>query len=156
MVIKMRYKFILSVLAAVLLGALLGHFLFLKYQQETEDVLMQVENKIFFLQEGVYDNQQEATDATKELDTKIIVKQDAKYYVYLAITQSEQNLEKLKKLYQEKGLDITVKEMNITEESFINTLVQMDGLLEKVTTEEEIDPINKVILANYEEIVLQS
>ena len=156
MVIKMRYKFILSVLAAVLLGGLLGHFLFLKYKQETEDVLMQVENKIFFLQEGVYDNQQEATDATKELDTKIIVKQDAKYYVYLAITQSEQNLEKLKKLYQEKGLDITVKEMNITEESFINTLVQMDGLLEKVTTEEEIDPINKVILANYEEIVLQS
>ena len=150
----MHNKFLLSVLCAVLLGGLLGHFLFLEYQEETMEV-MQEKNKIYFIQEGVYDNEKEAKKATAELDTKIIVKEDAKYYVYLAMTQSEKNLEKLKKFYQNQGINITIKEMEITDESFINTLIQMDGLLEDTTKEEQIDPINKVVLANYQELILE-
>ena len=150
----MHNKFLLSVLCAVLLGGLLGHFLFLEYQEETMEV-MQEKNKIHFIQEGVYDNEEEAKKATAELDTKIIVKEDAKYYVYLAMTQSEKNLEKLKKFYQNQGINITIKEMEITDESFINTLIQMDGLLEDTTKEEQIDPINKVVLANYQELILE-
>ncbi|HIT10053.1 MAG TPA: hypothetical protein IAC24_00425 [Candidatus Onthousia faecigallinarum] len=150
----MHNKFLLSVLCAVLLGGLLGHFLFLEYQEETMEV-MQEKNKIYFIQEGVYDNEEEAKKATAELDTKIIVKEDAKYYVYLAMTQSEKNLEKLKKFYQNQGINITIKEMEITDESFINTLIQMDGLLEDTTKEEQIDPINKVVLANYQELILE-
>ena len=117
--------------------------------------VMQEKNKIYFIQEGVYDNEEEAKKATAELDTKIIVKEDAKYYVYLAMTQSEKNLEKLKKFYQNQGINITIKEMEITDESFINTLIQMDGLLEDTTKEEQIDPINKVVLANYQELILE-
>ena len=150
----MHNKFLLSVLCAVLLGGLLGHFLFLEYQEETMEV-MQEKNKIYFIQEGVYDNEEEAKKATAELDTKIIVKEDAKFYVYLAMTQSEKNLEKLKKFYQNQGINITIKEMEITDESFINTLIQMDGLLEDTTKEEQIDPINKVVLANYQELILE-
>lgn len=150
----MHNKFLLSVLCAVLLGGLLGHFLFLEYQEETMEV-MQEKNKIYFIQEGVYDNEEEAKKATAELDTKIIVKEDAKYYVYLAMTQSEKNLEKLKKFYQNQGINITIKEMEITDESYINTLIQMDGLLEDTTKEEQIDPINKVVLANYQELILE-
>ncbi len=45
--------------------------------------------------------------------------------------------------------------MEITDESFINTLIQMDGLLEDTTKEEQIDPINKVVLANYQELILE-
>ena len=150
----MHNKFLLSVLCAVLLGGLLGHFLFLEYQEETMEV-MQEKNKIYFIQEGVYDNEEEAKKATAELDTKIIVKEDAKYYLYLAMTQSEKNLEKLKKFYQNQGINITIKEMEITDESFINTLIQMDGLLEDTTKEEQIDPINKVVLANYQELILE-
>ena len=150
----MHNKFLLSVLCAVLLGGLLGHFLFLEYQEETMEV-MQEKNKIYFIQEGVYDNEEEAKKATAELDTKIIVKEDAKYYVYLAMTQSEKKLEKLKKFYQNQGINITIKEMEITDESFINTLIQMDGLLEDTTKEEQIDPINKVVLANYQELILE-
>lgn len=150
----MHNKFLLSVLCAVLLGGLLGHFLFLEYQEETMEV-MQEKNKIYFIQEGVYDNEEEAKKATAELDTKIIVKEDAKYYVYLAMTQSEKNLEKLKKFYQNQGINITIKEMEITDESFINTLIQMDGLLEDTTKEEQIDSINKVVLANYQELILE-
>ena len=150
----MHNKFLLSVLCAVLLGGLLGHFLFLEYQEETMEV-MQEKNKIYFIQEGVYDNEEEAKKATAELDTKVIVKEDARYYVYLAMTQSEKNLEKLKKFYQNQGINITIKEMEITDESFINTLIQMDGLLEDTTKEEQIDPINKVVLANYQELILE-
>ena len=92
----MHSKFIISVLVAVLLGSLLGHTLFKKYQQEDIEVF-QEENMVYVFEEGVYDNQERAENATESLDTKLIVKEDAKYYVYLAMTKNNDNAKQLKK-----------------------------------------------------------
>ncbi len=152
MVIVMHNKFLISVLAAIILGSLLGHTLFKKYQQEDRQVFQ--EDSVYIIQEGVYDNEERAKNATVNLDTKLIVKEDAKYYVYLAMTKNNDNLERLKKMFKDMKIEVEVKEMNIESDSFLTSLEQMDGLLKQVKSNEEILTINRVILANYEEIVL--
>ena len=151
----MRYKFIISVLFAVLLGASVGNFLFNKYKEE-QLVFQSEEDSIYFLEEGVYDNKERAENATSNIDAKIIVKEDAKYYVYLAITDDDINLEKLNTMYDELEINATVKEMKVSDESFLSTLEQMDGLMNSATKNDEILAINKVVLATYEEMVLNN
>lgn len=153
MVMTMHNKFIVSVLVAVLLGSLIGHTLFQKYRQEDMQVFQ--EDVVYFFEEGVYDNQERAENATTAISTKLIVKEDAKYSVYLAITQDKNNMESLKKMFADETLNVTIKEMAIENSSFLTSLEQMDGLMKQVKTNEERETINRVILANYEEFVLK-
>lgn len=150
----MQKKFIFSLFLAIILGSLLGHTLFEQFKEEDQEVFAQ-NDVIYFLEEGIYDNLERAEAATKDIDTKIIVKEDANYYVYLAITKNKSNLSRLKKIYKDMNLNINVKEMEIEDTSFLTSLEQMDGLVEKTTTKEELLTITKVVLANYEELVLK-
>lgn len=153
MVMIMHSKFIISVLVAVLLGSLLGHTLFKKYQQEDIEVF-QEENMVYVFEEGVYDNQERAENATESLDTKLIVKEDAKYYVYLAMTKNNDNAKQLKKLYEKEKINVEIKKLVIENSSFLTSLEQMDGLMKQVNSMDELLPINRVVLANYEELIL--
>jgi len=150
----MHNKFIVSVLIAVVLGSIIGHTLFKKYQQEDIEVFNE-NNSVYLLQEGVYDNEERAKNATTNIDTKLIVKQDAKYYAYLALTKNKHNLDRLKKYFNKQNINITVKEITIDNEAFLTSLSQMDGLMEQVDSNEEMITINRVILANYEELILK-
>ncbi len=150
----MHKKFFAAVLIAITLGSLLGHTLFKKYQQE-EQVVFKERNVVYFLQEGVYDNQERAEKATENLDTKLIVKEDAKYYVYLAITKNTNNLRRLEKMYKDMKLEVHVKQMNVSNSSFLTALEQMDGLMSTTKENEEMQTINKVVLATYQETILK-
>lgn len=107
----------------------------------------------YFLQEGVYTSEQIMKENTKNINIKYIEKKDHKYYVYLGITKSESNATKLKKLYEEMGYQIYIKEQSLYNEEFESNLEQFDLLINSATTKEEILTITEVILANYEEIV---
>ena len=144
-------------LVAILIGAVLGNFLFEQYKLESESVIKEV-NSTYFLVEGTYSTETQATKAVTSntnIDPYIIVKEDANYIVYLAITASNDNLEKLKKMYKEKNVNTSIKKMSIENEEFLATLEQMDILLNNAKTNDEITSITEVVLANYQEFVLE-
>lgn len=144
-------------LVAILIGAVLGNFLFEQYKLESETVIKEV-NSTYFLVEGTYSTETQATKAVTSntnIDPYIIVKEDANYIVYLAITASNDNLEKLKKMYKEKNVNTSIKKMSIENEEFLATLEQMDILLNNAKTNDEITSITEVVLANYQEFVLE-
>ena len=144
-------------LVAILIGAVLGNFLFEQYKLESESVIKEV-NSTYFLVEGTYSTETQATKAVTSntnIDPYIIVKEDANYIVYLAITASNDNLEKLKKMYEEKDVNASIKKMSIENEEFLATLEQMDILLNNAKTNDEITSITEVVLANYQEFVLE-
>ena len=149
----MYKKFIFSLIIAIVSGALLGHTLFEKFKEEEQTVFNDM-SPIYFLREGVYDNLEYALDSANKFDTKIIVKEKAKYYLYLAISKSEDNLVSIKKIYNDKNLVVETK--NIKNESFLTALEQMENLFKKASSDEEKLTIEKVILANYEELVLKN
>ena len=149
----MYNRFIFSLIIAIVSGALLGHTLFEKFKEEEQTVFNDM-SPIYFLREGVYDNLEYALASANKFDTKIIVKEKAKYYLYLAISKSEDNLASIKKIYNDKNLVVETK--NINNESFLTALEQMENLFKKASSDEEKLTIEKVILANYEELVLKN
>ena len=149
----MYKRFIFSLIIAIVSGALLGHTLFEKFKEEEQTVFNDM-SPIYFLREGVYDNLEYALANANKFDTKIIVKDKAKYYLYLAISKSEDNLASIKKIYNDKNLVVETK--NIKNESFLTALEQMENLFKKASSDEEKLTIEKVILANYEELVLKN
>lgn len=149
----MYKRFIFSLIIAIVSGTLLGHTLFEKFKEEEQTVFNDM-SPIYFLREGVYDNLEYALASANKFDTKIIVKEKAKYYLYLAISKSEDNLASIKKIYNDKNLVVETK--NINNESFLTALEQMENLFKKASSDEEKLTIEKVILANYEELVLKN
>lgn len=149
----MTKSFFITMLVAIFIGAVLGNVLFEQYKLESETVIKEV-NSTYFLTEGSYSTKEQAEKATEDIEPNLIIKEDANYTVYLAITKDNKNLEKLKKLYEDLGINTTIKKMSIENQEFLATLEQMDLLLNKTSTNEEMLAINEVILANYQEFVL--
>lgn len=149
----MYKKFIFSLVIAIASGTILGHTLFEKFKEE-EQTVFNYKTPVYFLREGVYDNLDYALESANKFATKIIVKDKAKYYLYLAISKNEDNLAMIKKIYNNNNLVVETK--NINNESFLTVLDQMENLLKKTSNNEEKLTIEKVILANYEELVLNN
>lgn len=152
----MTKSFFITMLIAILIGAVLGNFLFEQYKLESESVIKEV-NSTYFLMEGSYSTKEQANKVVSDnnIKTYLIVKEDANYIVYLAITSSNDNLEKLKKMYKEDGINTSIKKMSIDNKEFLAMLEQMDILLNKTSSNDEILAINEVVLANYQEFVLE-
>lgn len=149
----MTKSFFITMLVAIFIGTVLGNLLFEQYKLESETVIKEV-NSTYFLTEGSYSTKEQAEKATEDIEPNLVIKEDANYTVYLAITKDNKNLEKLKKLYEDLGINTTIKKMSIENQEFLATLEQMDLLLNKTSTNEEMLAINEVILANYQEFVL--
>lgn len=152
----MTKSFFITMLVAIVIGSVLGNFLFEQYKLESETVVKEV-NSTYFLMEGSYSTLEQAEKAVSDsnIETYLIVKEDANYIIYLSITKDNNNLEKLEKLYKDLGINSTIKKMSIENEEFLANLEQMDILLNKTSSNDEILAINEVVLANYQEFVLE-
>ena len=90
---------------------------------------------------------------TKDLETKLVNKENDKFYVYLGITRDEENAKKIKQIYNNKGYQLYIKEVSLSNEEFYNNVTQFDLLIKNTDKKEEILTIEEVVLANYEEII---
>lgn len=107
----------------------------------------------YFLQEGIYSNEEIMQENTNSIKIKLSESIDNKNYVYVGLTKDIENAKKIKRIYLEKGYDIYIKEQRITNEEFLSNLTQFDLLLNSTNDTEEILKITEVIFANYEEII---
>lgn len=146
----MKANLLISICCALLLGYLCANFLFSNYQKTS--TTFGTENKVFFLQYGVY--QQERTKDVLT-DPYIEVEQDGNYYVYVGMTTNYDNAKKIKDFYEQQGIELYIKEEQVDSDEFFNELSQYDILLESTDTEEEITSVLATILSSYEEFVLK-
>ena len=147
----MKKTIILS-LIFTLLGTLTG--LIINTNDNKQIKTFNEEKKYYFLQEGIYSNEKNMLENTKELDSKLVINEKNKYYVYLGITKEEKIAQKIKNIYQNKGYTLYIKEINIDNEEFYNNVTQFDLLINNTNKENEILTIEEVVLAKYEEIIL--
>ncbi len=148
----MNKKFLFSLIVAMTLGTIVGKY----FYNQTATKTVFGEEKIVFLQQGVYTDKNNMEENIKRVDPKVVVHEQDKYYVYVGITKNKKNAQKLKQIYEKKGYDIYEKTLPVASEEFKNNVEQFDLLLEKTNKEEEIMTINEVILANYEQTLQKS
>jgi len=144
-------KIIIKIIIFIGIGFLLGEIIIGK----KIETIKQLTNKetYYFLQEGIYNNKKSLIDNCKLLNDKIIEKHNNKYYVFLAITKDLSILNHLKKFYEEKGINTIIIQKNISSSSFSENINQLEYLIKNTNDDEQILLIEKVILANYEEMI---
>lgn len=135
----------------LLCGCFVGQYL---YQNSSiaQTVFKQKET-FYFLQEGVYSSSDVMHENVKDLANKLTVKEDNKYYVYLGITKSLENAEKIKNIYSDLGYSIYIKEVNLNSDEFSSNVEQFDLLVKESSSADDVLTIEEVVLANYDEII---
>ncbi len=149
-------KLIGPILCSLSLGIIMGYYLFHEYDAtvKIKPVFQDEEKEVYFLQLGVYSTLETVQKNTNNFTSYIYTNEDGKYHVYVALTKSSKNVEKLKGYFKEKGYDIYVKEMVISSEEYLDKLTQYDQVLEKTTEKEAIENVVDKILTEYKEMVI--
>ncbi len=142
-------KTFIYMLLAIFLGAITGKILYTKYEDTTS--VFNEKSTAYFLQEGVYETKDSMDRNTKDINPKLIINKNNKYYVYVGISKSIDGVNKIRRIYKKRGYNIIPKEKEIKNESFLINLEQYDILLESNTTINDILAIEEVVLSNYEE-----
>lgn len=147
----MKMNFLISILCALLLGYLCATFIFKEYK-DSESVFG-LSNTVYFLQYGVY-TKKDSLDI--KADKYIELEEDGKYYIYVGMTTSMDNAQKIQENYKKKGIELYIKECYVSNNEFVSELSQYDILLSSSKTEEEMNSILSTVLASYEEFVLKN
>lgn len=107
----------------------------------------------YFLQEGIYTDADRLQDNLRNLSQKMVDFEDNEYHVYVGITKSKEIADMIIQIYEKKGYKIHIKEKGVRSEEFSENVNQFDLLIESTDDEDQILTIEKVVLANYEEII---
>jgi hypothetical protein len=117
---------------------------------------MDKKNNYYFLQLGVYNDLDTLSHDTKNVDEKLVVKDDGNYYVYVGISKNKNILKRLSNFYKNFGYNLIIKNKKVASEEFKINLEQFDKLLNDSKSDEELKKVMAVILSSYQEIVLNS
>jgi len=146
----MKKGFIIPLIVSIVLGFISAQIVYNEYNKKQD----KDSNNAYILQGGVYTTKETLEKAIKSFDNYLVVSEDDKYYVYLGMTTSKDNADKLKKLYEEMEIEVYILETNISNVEFVSSLEQYDVLIGSVDSSESLFFINEVILSSYEELVL--
>lgn len=150
-------KYIVPVILALLTGLVLGRFVLNQYEFEGKIVSsIGTAKQAYFIQQGVYSSKESMESNLTDFPYYIYMNEDDKYYVYIGITFLEENMNKIKGYYEEKGYITYVKQININNDAFITVLEQYDALLKESSDSEVIGTVCSQVLNKYEELVLRS
>ena len=146
-------KNIFTIILALFVGFLISFYIFKQYDsKENIKTVFSDTYKLNFFQYGVYSSEESMKENTSSLNYYIYNVIDNKYYVYIGITKKENTTEKIKGYFTDLGYDVYVKQMIISDTTFVTALEQYEILLENTEDKNTIKTIISQILSEYEEL----
>lgn len=147
-------KYVLSILMALIIGAICGNFVLKQYHSYDGIKFTSSEGEmLYFIRYGIFESEKEMEKNTISLVNYVYNVIDNKYYVYIGITKDSDNLIKLSNYYNSKGYQIYTEEFLVTNEMFLEELVNYDNILANTDDEVVISSISSSVLEKYEELV---
>ena len=151
----MKKNIFTYVLVAILIGVILGKYIYNGYEIESTEAFSETTNKIYLIQYGVYSSEELMKDNTKKLKNYFYYVDDNKYHVLIGITSNKNLKDKIVSAYKIDN-KVYLKEKNINNNIFIETLKQYDNLVNDSNDNDIIITAEKQILSKYEELILNS
>ena len=99
----MKKTVIIPIIIAVFLGFISAKLVYNGHKLKTNTELETYNS--YLLQFGVYNDKKSLDKALESLNDYIVKEEDNKYYVYVGITTSKENANKIKKAYEEENMD---------------------------------------------------
>lgn len=150
----MKYKFLIPITLSIILGLFFGKIFFDNYKT-TSLTVFDEKDKIYMLQTGVYSSKEKMKENFKDYEKYLYIQVEDGYHLYLGITKNKEIASKLKEYYNKLGYSIYVKETIIESQEFLSVLGEYDKILD-IATEKDIPEIEKIIVSNYKEMVLNN
>ena len=146
----MKYKFLIPIFFSVLVGFIFGKMIFKQYD-ETMTTFGDGE-KLYFIQSGIYSN---IESMPKNYKDYLYIYENNAYHLYLGITKSEKTATRIQGYYEKKGNNIYIKEKFVNNPEFTTLLGEYDKVLELTSNDDDINAVEKVVIASYKEMVLK-
>lgn len=146
-------KMIIPIITALAIGIGLGIFMIRQYDNQEQIKMVNINGeKVSFLQVGVYSSEESKNENTKNLNAYVYELKEGKYYIYVAISKNQENINKLKDYFEKNKYNIYVKEFPITNQEFLKVLEQYDTMLSQAE-ESSYLAICSQVLKQYEELI---
>lgn len=147
-------KTIIWIIFALVCGGLLGRITFNFYEKLGTQNVISYDKYVYLLMYGKYNSFDDMKNNVTDLDRYIFIKKDNIYYVYLAISKTKDNMNKIKKIYDNKNIKCKIVREIIDNEEFIQNLNEYEKLLTATEDDNSILIIEKQILSCYESVVV--
>jgi len=150
----MNIKVIVPIFFSILVGFLFGKVIFNNYEDNTVNAFNEGE-KLYFIEIGEYESETDVKKI-KNVDDFLTILENDTYKVYVGITKSKENSQKIKEFYSDTYNNISVREKYVDNETFIIQLKEYDKVVSIITKLDDLSSVQKIIFSNYEEMVLKS
>jgi len=154
MVISIMKKIILISLSGLLIGTVFALVMFKNVKTNVEAAIKETKTATIF-QVGVFSVYDNALKEKNKYDYAYAYKDNDIYRVILAIYQDEEIISNLKKYYQNKNINIYLKEI-IVSDKFYEELKKFEAILKETNDEKNYVIANKNILKKFEELYVPS
>ena len=146
-------KTLIWILLAGISGIILGRLTFDKYENLTVENTIKLDNGVYMLKYGIYDSFDLMINDMSSIERFVYIKENEKYKVYIAISKSMDNINKIKKIYDNKNNNLEIEQVNIDNNEFILNLDEYEKLLDACEDEKSILIVVNQILSCYEKLV---
>ena len=146
-------KTIIYIFLAGISGIILGRLTFNKYENLTVENTIKLDDGVYMLKYGIYDSFDLMINDMSSIERFVYIKENEKYKVYIAISKSMDNINKIKKIYDNKNYNLEIERVNIDNNEFILNLDEYEKLLDACEDEKSILIVVNQILSCYEKLV---
>lgn len=140
-------KFFISVLLAIIVGSVFGFIIYKRFNNNTISVASILSKQVYAFQIGVFENKDNA-ELLQDKYGGIIINDNDKYRVYVALASSSNVLTILKEYYDDLGLSYYIKQIDVNDN--ILELVNDAEAMLIATTKDNYDSIMNNVLKEYE------
>lgn len=147
----MNNKFFIPIIASIAIGFIFGKVFFNQYDGTAISAFNEGE-KTYFITIGVVSS----LDKIKDKDSILYLEKEDGYHIYVGITKDSKSASKIKEIYSNDGNNTSIEEVYLSNDKFLSILTEYDKILSIATSSEDTKSIEKIVLSNYKEMVLEN
>lgn len=148
-------KTLLWIILALISGAILGKLTFDKYEKVDTKNVISYNRNLYALCIGEFNTLDEMNKKFNYLERYVYIKYEDSYKAYIAFSKTEENIDKLSKIYKNKNLNVKKEKVEIDSDEFIQNLNEYEKLLSVTDDEKSLLIIENQILSCYDSVVVK-
>lgn len=149
-----RLSFIPYAVLAIVCGFFFGRLFFNDYKNNSLTTFSEGD-KLYFIQIGVYNDLDSIKNNYSDYKNYLVLEEDDGFHVYVGISSSKEISNKIKGHYESLGNNIYIKEKYVNNYDFISILNEYDKITNITNNEKDLVEIEKIIISNYKEMVVE-
>ena len=149
----MKIKFLIPIICSIILGVFLGKTFFSDYNTNEIPVFNEGE-KLYFVSLGSFATLDKLKESNKDYEEYLYVLEQDIYYLYGGITKLENIAKRIKTSYEKNYKQVSIKEINVNNNSFLNILGEYDKITTIASNDKDLLDIEKIVISNYKEMIM--